>query len=227
LLPDLRVRHCQHCVIQVSTSPLNISKQQHRLQEHSLPNFLSVTANHRQIHDLELGLLNTTLDISGRLVPFIGAARMATTEAGRITERSKDEGHTKQWRPIFFTKRPFKDIPFFEAYETIEGFQRDYGALATFLDDDESSVPSWEMTIIARFLKIKYPENGPPRTLARARLDDREHGSDKPRQNSEWLTPDQLQDALSLPVFCSTPSPSSSDIPSDSTPSSYQMPIVV
>jgi hypothetical protein len=126
---------------------------------------------------------------------------MATTKPRKYRKNSRKGSQLKKWKPIFFTKRPLEDSLFFDARESIEGFEREGGPLDAFLEDSESSVPSWEMSVIARFLRTGDSHVGPARTLARARLDDRKFDSDKCRNYPEWLTPSQLRDALALPVF--------------------------
>lgn len=103
---------------------------------------------------------------------------------------------TKRWRAVFFTKRLFCDKLFFTARECIIGFEREDGPLDSFLEDAESSIPAWEMTVIIEFLRTNKPYSTSARHLARARLDDREHGSGQCRDHPEWLTSNQLQDAL-------------------------------
>jgi hypothetical protein len=130
----------------------------------------------------------------------------AADEARRRNVSSRKDRHTKQWRPIFSIKRPFEDTPFFEARESITGFDREGGPLDAFLEDAESSISSWEMTVIREFLQARKPQTGPMRDLARARLDDREYNTAYRRENPEWLTPSGLRDFLSLSVFLPRPS---------------------
>jgi hypothetical protein len=113
----------------------------------------------------------------------------------------KRKRQIKQWNPIFFTKRPFEDRPFFEARESIAGFEREGGPLAAFFEDVESSIPSWEMTVIKHFLQTYETWVKPASNVARARLDDREHGSGRCRQDLGWLTPMELQRALETQVL--------------------------
>jgi hypothetical protein len=114
---------------------------------------------------------------------------------------SKRKRQIKQWNPIFITKRPFKDSPFFEARESIKGFEREGGPLEAFFEDIESSIPSWEMTVIKHFLQTHKTWVIPAPIVACARLDDREHGSGRCRQDLEWLTPIELQRALEIQVI--------------------------
>jgi hypothetical protein len=116
----------------------------------------------------------------------------------RVTRK---DHQTKRWGPVFSTKRPFEDDPFFEARENIPGFEREGGPLDAFLEDADSSIPSWEMAVIEAFLKTRTPQTGPLQSLARARLDDREYNTGSHRQHSEWLTSSDLRDLLSCPVF--------------------------
>lgn len=111
------------------------------------------------------------------------------------------ERQTKRWKSIFFNRRRFEDIPFFKARENIESFEREGGPLDAFLEDTESSTPSWERIVIKNFLQAQTSRATPAPTLARARLDDREHGSGEIRKNSEWLTPSQLRHALDFQVI--------------------------
>ncbi|KAH3954923.1 hypothetical protein HBI81_077290 [Parastagonospora nodorum] len=114
---------------------------------------------------------------------------------------------TKRWRDVFFTKRLFYDEPFFTARECITGFEREDGPLDAFLEDAESSIPAWEMTVIIDFLQSKRPYSTSIRHLARAKLDDREHGSGQCRDHPEWLTSNQLHDVLLKQRFECSDSP--------------------
>jgi hypothetical protein len=107
---------------------------------------------------------------------------------------------TKRWRPVFAMKRPFEDSLFFEARESIAGFERVGGPLDAFLEDADSSIPSWETTVIREFLQNRTPPSGLVQELARARLDDREYSTGYKRGNPEWLTSNGLRDHLTLPV---------------------------
>jgi hypothetical protein len=129
--------------------------------------------------------------------------RTLSETTGRVkksSNRPRKNHLMKRWKPIFSTKRVFEDVPFFEARESIAGFERAGGPLDAFLEDAESSIPSWEMTVIREFLRTRKPQTGPERDLARARLDDREYDTGRPRTNPEWLTSSGLRDFLSLPV---------------------------
>jgi hypothetical protein len=123
-----------------------------------------------------------------------------TSRVRKSSKGPRKDHLTKLWRPIFFTKRLFKDNLFFEGRESIAGFAREGGPLDAFLEDADSSIPSWENTVIRGFLQTRQPQSGPVRYQARARLDDREHNTVYQRGNSEWLTSSALRDFLSLPV---------------------------
>jgi hypothetical protein len=125
----------------------------------------------------------------------------ATGRVKKSSKRPRNAHLTKRWKPVFSIKRLFDDVLFFEARESIPGFERDGGPLDAFLEDADSSIPSWEITVIREFLQTKEPKSGTVRDLARARLDDREHDTGKPRKNPEWLTSSGLRDFLSLPVL--------------------------
>lgn len=110
----------------------------------------------------------------------------------RIVRR---ERQVRYWNAIFSTHRPLKDLPFFQTREYIPGFERDF--VAAFLQDSESSIPSWKCAVLEKFFKSgsdKFIQNP-----ARARLDDREYKSKTRRQYPgypEWLTPELLRDAI-------------------------------
>jgi len=120
----------------------------------------------------------------------------ASRKSRRLPRNQNIGSQTKRWRKAFTTKRLFCDKLFFTAHECITGFEREDGPLDSFLEDTESSIPAWEMTVITDFLRTKKPHTTSTRHLARARLDDREHGSGECRNHPEWLTSNQLQDAL-------------------------------
>ncbi|KAH4056241.1 hypothetical protein HBH98_032090 [Parastagonospora nodorum] len=122
-------------------------------------------------------------------------------------QEKRRENQSKRWRKVFLTKRLFYDEPFFTARECITGFEREDGPLDAFLEDAESSIPAWEMTVIIDFLQSKRPYSTSIRHLARARLDDREHGSGQCRDHPEWLTSNQLHDALLKQRFKCSDSP--------------------
>jgi hypothetical protein len=124
-----------------------------------------------------------------------------TVIARKLRKSPRKDRLTKRWRPIFSVKRLFDDIPFLEARESILGFEREGGPLDAFLEDADSSIPSWEINIIREFLQTKEPQSGGVRNLARARLDDREYNTAYQRKNPEWLTSSDLREFLSLPVL--------------------------
>jgi hypothetical protein len=130
-----------------------------------------------------------------------GIIQQASRRIRKLSKAPRKEQRTKLWRPIFSTKRTFEDDPFFEARESIAGFEREGGPLDAFLEDADSSIPSWQQTVIREFLQNRQPQNGSVRDLARARLDDREHNTGGARTNPEWLTASSLRDFLSLPVL--------------------------
>jgi hypothetical protein len=125
----------------------------------------------------------------------------AAEKARKRSASTRKDRRTKRWRPIFGIKRPFEDTFFFEARESIAGFTREGGPLDAFLEDAESSIPSWEMTVIRQFLQTRKPQSGLGRELARARLDDREHNTEHRREYPEWLNSSGLRGLLSLPVL--------------------------
>jgi hypothetical protein len=125
----------------------------------------------------------------------------ATGKVRKPSKSLRKDHLMKRWRPIFGIKRPFEDVPFFKARESITGFDREGGPLDAFLEDAESSIPSWETTVIMEFLQTRKPETGPMRYLARARLDDREYNTPYRRENPEWLTSSGLRHFLRLPVL--------------------------
>jgi hypothetical protein len=132
------------------------------------------------------------------------SVRTLSRAPGGVSKRSKrarKDHLTKRWRSVFSIKRLFEDNPFFEARESIAGFEREGGPLDAFLEDADSSIPSWEMTVIRHFLQTKKPRSEPARDLARARLDDREHNTGNQRKNPQWLTTSGLRNLLSLPVL--------------------------
>jgi hypothetical protein len=131
-------------------------------------------------------------------VPTLPRAADKEKNSSRCEKKNRQ---TKQWRPIFSTRRRFEDTFFFEDRESILGFERAGGPLDAFLEDADSSIPSWEMIVIREFLRTRKPSDGPLRGFARARLDDREHISGYQRGNHEWLTSSGLLDFLSLPVL--------------------------
>jgi hypothetical protein len=130
------------------------------------------------------------------------ATRFNTINRSKNIRRVINKDHpTKQWRPIFSIKRPFEDNLLFEARENIAGFEREGGPLDAFLEDADSSIPSWEMTVIKEFLRTRNQQTGPVPDLARARLDDREYSTRVHRQHPEWLTSGDLRILLNRPVF--------------------------
>jgi hypothetical protein len=131
-----------------------------------------------------------------------GSEREPPASKARKPRRcARNDRQAKKWRSVFSTRRRFEDTLFFEDRESIAGFERAGGPLDAFLEDADSSIPSWEMTVIREFLQARKPQPEPVRESTRARLDDREHKTGIQRGNSEWLTASALRDFLSLPVL--------------------------
>jgi hypothetical protein len=129
------------------------------------------------------------------------SSRIPTVFRAADKKKKSRKNRQTKWRTIFSTRRRFEDTLFFEDRESIAGFERAGGPLDAFLEDADSSIPSWEMTVIREFLQARKPPNGPLRKVARARLDDREYITGYQRGNHEWLTSSGLLDFLSLPVL--------------------------
>jgi hypothetical protein len=116
-----------------------------------------------------------------------------------VRMKSRKKRQKKLWKPIFFTRRPFEDLSFFEAREIIADFERDGGPLDAFLQDTESSIPSWETSVVKQFLLTRQP-HPTSSSIARARLDDREYSSGRCRESPEWLIASELRQALEIQV---------------------------
>ncbi|KAH8726341.1 hypothetical protein GQ44DRAFT_771521 [Phaeosphaeriaceae sp. PMI808] len=114
------------------------------------------------------------------------------------TSQRGSEGQMERWKAIFFTKRPYEDMTLLEASKSIEGFERKGGPLGMFLQEAESSVPSWDSTVITQFLRSQTTST---QFVARAWLDDRSYQSKQKRLYPMWLTPTELRQALSCQRF--------------------------
>jgi len=109
---------------------------------------------------------------------------------------------TRLWNPILSTYRPLEDLPLVLFIDSIPNFERE--TLDYFLEDGESTIPSWKAEALQGFLCSGSPTSLQP---ARARLDDRAYSTGERRNyGQEWLTPEVLRDLLLADVG-SIPSP--------------------
>ncbi|KAJ8113691.1 hypothetical protein OPT61_g4239 [Boeremia exigua] len=105
----------------------------------------------------------------------------------------------KKWPEEFSQVRPFVDRRFFEDRNVI--VEKDTDLLEKFNVDFESSIPSWDISVLRKFCRIQTAFKSDFWRRSRAKLDGRSCSTKLQREYPDWLTPAELQHHLSVERF--------------------------
>lgn len=106
-------------------------------------------------------------------------------------------GQTK-WPAKNFEILPFVDKGFFETRNVI--LEKETEILDEFYIDFESTIPSWDISVVRKFFRNYKTVDTESQNQGRAKLDGRCYATKLQRKYPDWLIPAELQHHLGIQV---------------------------